>query len=79
MAAPRPRPRRRRFVSQGPTNVTIKVDAYTLLKARVRPMQYGTSVNAVLNACLDQLAASPRPQYGEGARLSIPPHLRGDA
>jgi hypothetical protein len=55
------------------------VDAYTLLKARVRPMQYGTSVNAVLNACLDQLAASPRPQYGEGARLSIPPHLRGDA
>jgi hypothetical protein len=38
-------------------------------------MQYGTSVNAVLGDGLDQLAASPRPQCGRGAWLSVSPRM----
>jgi hypothetical protein len=48
---------------QPPTNVTIKVDQFLLLCARVRALQYGTSVNRVLNDALRELAHRPRPAH----------------
>ncbi len=45
----------------GTTNVTIKVDPHMLLLARMRALQYGTSVNAVLATALEELARRPRP------------------
>jgi hypothetical protein len=47
-------------------NLTITVDAETLKRARIRALEQGTSVNALLREYLDSYAS--RPQFSAGSR-----------
>ena len=50
-------------------NLTITVDAGTLKKARMRALEEGTSVNAVLRAYLEEYAGARRERLEAGRRL----------
>ena len=50
-------------------NLTITVDAGTLKKARIRALEEGTSVNAVLRAYLEEYAGARRERLEAGRRL----------
>lgn len=51
------------------TNLTITVDEQTLKKARIRALEEGTSVNAVLREHLEAYAGVRRERQEAGRRL----------
>ncbi len=51
------------------TNLTIAVDEGTLERARIRALEEGTSVNAVLRGYLEEYAGVRRERLEAGRRL----------
>jgi hypothetical protein len=51
-------------------NLTITVDEESLIKARIRALQEGTSVNALLREFLDSYAGVRREQQEAAGRIS---------
>lgn len=51
-------------------NLTITVDAESLKKARIRALQEGTSVNALLREFLDSYAGVRREQQEAAGRIA---------
>lgn len=58
------------------TNVTLSVDAQVLRRARIRAMQQGTSVNAMIRDYLERIAGESSAAAGIAEFLDIAAQAR---